>query len=87
MYKTPILLIIFRRKDVALQSLERIRKVQPAKLYIACDGPRMGVEGEQEQVNATRQAVLNAIDWECDVHTLFQTQNLGCSMGVYTAIN
>ena len=35
----------------------------------------------------TRQAVLNAIDWPCEVKTLFQTENLGCSLGVYTAIN
>lgn len=87
MYKTPILLIIFRRKDVALKCLERIRKVLPTKLYIAGDGARANVVGEQESVEATRKAVLDAIDWPCDVHTLFQEQNLGCSKGVYTAIN
>lgn len=87
MYQTPILFIIFRRKDVALQSFERIRKAQPAKLYIACDGARAHVEGEKELVEATRKAVFDAIDWPCDVHTLFQNNNLGCSLGVYTAIN
>ena len=87
MYQVPILLIIFRRKNVALQSLERIRKIQPAKLYIAGDGARSHVKGEQEAVEETRKAVLDAIDWPCDIHTLFQKQNLGCSKGVYTAIN
>lgn len=87
MYKVPILFIIFRRKDVALKSLERIRTAQPQKLYIAGDGARTNVEGEYEQVEATRQAVLNAIDWPCEIMTLFQEKNLGCSMGVYTAIN
>lgn len=87
MYQVPILLIIFRRKSVALQSLERIRKIQPAKLYIAGDGARSHVEDEQEAVEETRKAILDAIDWPCDVHTLFQEQNLGCSKGVYTAIN
>jgi len=87
MYQVPILLIIFRRKSVALQSLERIRKIQPAKLYIAGDGARSHVEDEEEAVEETRKAVLDAIDWPCDVHTLFQEQNLGCSKGVYTAIN
>lgn len=86
-YNIPILFIIFRRKDVALKSLERIRSVQPARLYIAGDGPRIAVKGEHKLVEATRQAVIDAIDWPCDVHTLFQEQNLGCSMGVYTAIN
>jgi len=87
MYQVPILLIIFRRKDVALQSLERIRKVQPTKLYIAGDGARFHIEGEQKAVEAARKAVLDAIDWSCDVRTLFHEQNLGCSKGVYTAIN
>lgn len=87
MYQVPILLIIFRRKSVALQSLERIRKIQPAKLYIAGDGARSHVKDEQEAVEETRKAVLDAIDWPCDIHTLFQEQNLGCSKGVYTAIN
>ena len=87
MYKTPILLIIFRRKDVALKCLERIRKVLPTKLYIAGDGARANVVGEQESVEATRKAVLDAIDWPCEVNTLFQTENLGCSKGVITAIN
>ena len=87
MYQVPILLIIFRRKSVALQSLERIRKIQPAKLYIAGDGARSHVEDEQEAVEETRKAILDAIDWPCDIHTLFQEDNLGCSKGVYTAIN
>lgn len=87
MYNIPILFIIFRRKDVALQSLESIRQAKPQQLYIACDGPRSNVDDEAAIVAETRQAVLDAIDWDCDVHTLFRETNLGCSMGVYTAIN
>lgn len=87
MYNIPILFIIFRRKEVALKSLERIRNVRPTRLYIACDGARKNVEGEKELVESTRQAILQAIDWECEIKTNFQEENLGCSMGVYTAIN
>ena len=87
MYNIPILFVIFRRKDVALKSLERIRQAQPAKLYLAGDGPRPHVEGEAQLVAETRQAVLQAVDWPCEVRTLFQDHNLGCSRGVYTAIN
>ena len=87
MYKIPILFVIFKRKDVALRAFAQIKKVRPEQLYIACDGPRFNVEGEAEMVEATRKAVLEAIDWDCEVHTRFQKSNLGCSMGVYTAIN
>ena len=46
MYNIPILFIIFRRKDTALKSFERIKQVKPAKLYIACDGARENIKGE-----------------------------------------
>ena len=87
MYNIPILFIIFRRKDIALQSFERIKQVKPSKLYIACDGARENVEGEAELVKATRNSILQQIDWECEVKTLFQKKNIGCGKGVYTAIN
>lgn len=87
MYNIPILFVIFKRKDVSQRAFAQIKKVKPIKLYIACDGPRPNVEGEAEMVEATREAILGAIDWECEVHTNFQKTNLGCGMGVYTAIN
>ena len=87
MYRIPILFIIFRRKDTALKSFERIKQVKPAKLYIACDGARENVKGEAELVKETQESILQQIDWECEVKTLFRTKNLGCCMGVYTAIN
>lgn len=87
MYNIPILFIIFRRKDIALSSFEKIKNVKPAHLYIACDGARPDVEGEDALVEETRKAILESIDWDCQVNTLFQDTNLGCSLGVYTAIN
>ena len=87
MYNIPILFIIFKRKDITLQSFQQIRKIRPAKLYIAADGARQDVAGEDLQVEQTRKAVVDAIDWNCDVKTLFRENNIGCGMGVYTAIN
>ena len=81
----PILFVIFNRKDIALKSFNSIRQAKPGRLFIACDGPR--TENEAEKVRLTREAILNAIDWDCDVQTLFQDRNLGCGQGVYTAIN
>lgn len=87
MYDIPILFVFFRRKDTALKSFECIRKIQPSKLYLACDGARTNVDGEQELVEETRKEIIAKIDWSCDIHTLFQDKNLGCGMGVYTAIS
>lgn len=85
-YQVPILFIIFRRKDVALKSFERIKAVKPAKLYIACDGARKNIREEQEEVEETRQAIENAIDWPCEVHRKYQGYNQGCAKAVSSAI-
>lgn len=87
MYNIPILLIVFKRKDVALKTLEPIKAIKPSKLYIAGDGARPHVPGEKEKVEATRKAIIDAIDWDCEVMTRFPEENQGCCMGVYNAIN
>lgn len=85
MFNTPILLIVFNRPDLTKIVFDRIRELKPSHLYIAADGPREFKEGEQEKCIQTR-AVFDQIDWECEVKTLFQETNLGCRIGVSTAI-
>ena len=87
MYNTHILFIIFNSKDVAVTCFEQIKKIQPTKLYIAGDGPRADVKGEENLVKETRESIINAVDWDCELHTLFQNHNLGCKEGVYTAVS
>lgn len=86
-YKIPILFVIFNRIETAQKAFEAIRRQAPERLYIACDGAREDKTGEKELVDQTRSTILNAIDWDCDVKTLFQDRNLGCGLGVFTAIN
>jgi len=75
---TPVLFLIFNRPDTTRRVFEQIRKAKPPKLYIAADGPREDVPGEAERVKEVREYVLNNIDWECKVKTLFRDKNLGC---------
>ncbi len=84
-YQIPVLLIIFNRTEKALQTLEAIRKVRPRQIFIAADGPRN--DAEKQITEKTRQSVVSAIDWDCEVKTLFQDRNLGCGPGVYTAVS
>ena len=77
MLDTPILFIIFNRKDVALKSLAAIKKSKPKRMYIAGDGPRNTIEQDFDKVKNTREAIINAIDWDCEIKTLFQEDNLG----------
>lgn len=84
---TPVLLLIFKRFDTTLQVLEQIRKAQPKKLYIAADGPRSEVAGEAEECEKLRNAVLEKIDWDCEVKTLFREKNLTTKIAVSGAIH
>ena len=84
--QTPILFLIFNRPSQTLQVLEKIREQQPARLFIAADGPRESKPGENFLCEETRKAVLQNIDWPCEVHTLFREENLGCGKAVSSAI-
>ncbi len=85
-FKTPILFIIFNRPETTTRVFEEIRKIKPEKLYIAADGPRENKPEENKICNEVRK-IATRIDWECEVKTLFQKKNLGCKVGVSTAIN
>lgn len=86
MNKIPILILAFNRPKHVMRAMEAVRAYQPNSLYLACDGPREKKEGEVELVTATRKAMLDAVDWECKVKTLFREKNLGCAQAVYEAI-
>lgn len=83
--KSPILFLVFNRPDVTQRVFEAIRQAQPTKFYIAADGPRADHPGEEDLCLQTRQ-IFEAIDWDCEVHTLYRTGNLGCKEAISSAI-
>lgn len=85
MLQTPILFIIFNRIDTTEQVFNAIRKAQPAKLYVACDGPRLNIKGEKEKCDQTR-SLVQQVDWPCELHTNFLEQNEGPSKAPYRFI-
>lgn len=85
--QTPVLFLVFNRLDTTKQVFEAIRQAQPPRLYIAADGARESREGEAEKVQAVRDYVVNNIDWDCEVKTLFREKNLGCRIAVSSAID
>jgi hypothetical protein len=84
-FATPILLLIYRRPDTTRQVIESIRSIRPTRLYVAADGPKAEVEGEAEKCAEARR-LATATDWDCELHTLFREGNLGCALGVSSAI-
>ncbi len=87
MFSTPILFLLFNRLDTVKRVFPEIKRQQPRSLYIAGDGPRpQKGEAEKQACAAVREWVLSEIDWDCDVHTLFREENLGCGKAVSGAI-
>ena len=83
--KAPVLFIIFNRPDTTEKVFRAIREYQPNKLYIAADGPRNNRDNEAKLCAATRD-IVTKIDWDCEVKTLFKDKNVGCPIGVSSAI-
>jgi len=84
--KTAVLLLVFNRPDTTKQVFETIRKAKPPRLYVAADGPRDDIRGEAESVEQARR-IATQVDWDCEVKTLFRDKNLGCRVGVSSAID
>ena len=87
MIDTPLLFIIFNRPDVTLRVFNELKKQKPKYLFIAADGPRAGFEDDIDKCKRVREVVLNEIDWDCEVKTLFRDLNLGCGHAVSGAID
>lgn len=87
MFQTPILFLIFNRLDSTKLVFAEIKKQQPQQLFIAADGARKHIIGEDEECKRIRKWVIDNIDWKCKVTTRFQTENQGCGKHVSGAIS
>jgi hypothetical protein len=86
MFETPILLILFNRPDCTQIVFNRIKEIKPTKLYVAADGPR-NIKLDDVKLCEDTRKIVEKIDWNCEVKTLFQNKNLGCRIGPENAIN
>jgi hypothetical protein len=84
--EVPVAFIIFNRPDTTELVFAEIAKAKPTKLLVVADGARANKMGEAEKVAATR-AIIQRVDWECEVLTNFSDVNLGCKARVSSGIN
>jgi hypothetical protein len=81
----PVLVLAFNRPDTTARVFAALRPVAPRRIFFAVDGPRPGNPGDADRV-AKVHALASAVDWQCDVRTLFRPRNLGCKHAVSQAI-
>jgi hypothetical protein len=84
--KTPVAFIIFNRPDTTARVFEAIRQAKPPLLLVIADGARTAKEGEAEKCAATR-AIIDKVDWDCEVRTNYSDVNLGCKRRVSSGID
>ncbi len=86
-FKTPVLFIVFNRLDTTKKVFSKIRDAKPPRLYISSDGAREQKQNENDIVIEIRKYLIDNIDWNCEVKTLFNEKNLGCKLAVSGAIS
>jgi hypothetical protein len=73
---TAVALILFRRAEYTAMVFERIRGARPRKLFLIADGPQPGNADDARGCEQAR-AVVERVDWPCDVVRDFADENLG----------
>lgn len=85
-FDTPILFLVFNRPDTTRKVFERIKEIKPTRLFIAADGPRSNIIGENEKCEQVKKLILEGVVWPCEIKTLFRDNNLGCGRAVSAGI-
>jgi hypothetical protein len=83
---TPVAFIIFNRPDTTERVFAEIARARPPKLLVVGDGPRANRPGEAEKVAACR-AIIDRVDWPCEVLINYSEANLGCKVRVSSGLD
>lgn len=86
-FNTPILFLVFKRLDTTRRVFASIKRIKPAKLYLAADGPHQGNAEEAKQCLKVREYLKANIDWDCEIKFRENDENLGCRYGPSSAID
>jgi hypothetical protein len=84
--KTPVVLIVFNRPHHTERVFEVIRQAQPSKLLVIADGPRPNRPEDKEKC-ASARAIIDRVDWECQVLKNYSDINLGCDPRIIDGLN
>lgn len=83
---TPVALIIFNRPDTTQKVFDAIRQAKPPMLLVIADGHRLDKPEDLEKCAATR-AIIEQVDWRCQVLKNYADINLGCKKRVSSGLN
>lgn len=75
-----VLILFFNRPQQLSKVFEQVKEARPSKLFLYQDGPRG--EHDVPGIKACRE-IVSQIDWDCEVHQLYQEKNYGCDPSEY----
>jgi hypothetical protein len=82
----PVVLMFFIRQDTLNQVFSQIREAKPSRLFLVCDGPRVNKSSDYASLESSKKIVAN-IDWDCDVHRIYNAENIGMYKTFYKAMD
>ncbi len=84
--KLPVLILAYNRPDFTAQLMEKVAAYKPGRLYVACDGPKRNVGGDNTLVEDVRKTLSNPT-WDTTLSTRFAPENKGPRLAVGGAIS
>ena len=84
--ETAVALLVFNRPNFTARVFDAVARARPRTLFVAADGPREGHSDDERLVLQTR-AVLERVDWPCEVLTDYADHNLGCGRRIASGLD
>jgi hypothetical protein len=83
---TPVVFLIFNRPAATQLVFDKIRRARPSMLLVVADGPRAERPEEAEKCKKVR-AIIDEVDWPCEVLKNYSDTNLGCKQRVASGLD
>jgi hypothetical protein len=81
---TPVAMIVFNRPEVTERVFSQIAAAKPQTLLLIADGPRTEAEAT---ACAQVRALIERVDWDCQVLKNYSEANLGCKRRVTSGLD
>jgi len=86
MLDTPVTFLIYNRPELTERVFAVIAQARPKTLLVVADGPRPDRADDADKCKRAR-AIIDRIDWPCDVRMNLATTNLGCRRRVSSGLD
>ena len=86
MVSSPVVLIVFNRPRHTAETFAVLQAQQPARLFIIADGPRPDHPDDVRRCAEVR-AVVEQVDWPCEVSRDYAESNLGLKRRVSSGLD